>query len=141
MSEENCIDYYEKLAIEDLTCPKSGNSPNISEYSIRLGLLRAKWAKFLYLEESILNDAKQELNTIYGNKFMYYNYDYEYTIDKKDIPIFIKKDTDYKNAEKLVYQQEQKVKFINEVLSALNSQSFYLNTAMKHILWQTGEIA
>lgn len=138
---EQTIEFYETTAIKDLTCPKSGNSPNISEYSIQLGLLRAKWAKFLYLEESILNEAKQELNTIYGNKFIYFSYDYEYTIDKKDIPILIKKDDDYKNTEKLVFKQEQKVKFINEVLNALNSQSFYLNTAMKHILWQSGDIA
>ena len=60
-------------------------------------------------------------------------------VDKKDIPMLIKADDEYQKANKIVKQQSEKVKFINEVLSALNSQSFYLNTAMKHILWQSGE--
>lgn len=137
----NDIDYYEKEATEDLTCPKDGGRLDISGYSVRLGLLRAKWARYLYQEESVLNETQQELNTIYSEKYMFYNYDYEYSVDKKDIPILIKGNPDYKAAEKVLKTQEQKVKFINEVLSALNSQSFYLNTAMKHILWQSGETA
>lgn len=141
MNSSNDIAFYEKTASEDLTCPKIGNKPNISSYAIQLGLLRAKWAKFLYIEESLLNEFQQNVNTIYADKFMYYNYDYEYNIDKKDIPIIIKKDADYKSAESQLKAQEQKIKFINEVLNALNSQSFYLNTAMKHILWQSGETA
>ena len=137
----NDIEFYEKTAAADLTCPKLGNKPNISAYAIQLGLIRAKWAKFLYIEESLLNTYQQNVNTVYADKFMYYNYDYEYNLDKKDIPIIIKKDDDYKTAELLLKVQEQKIKFINEVLNALNSQSFYLNTAMKHLLWQAGETA
>ena len=137
----NTIKFYEESAEKDLTCPKIGNKPNISSYAIQLGLLRAKWAKYLYLEESLLNEYQQDLNTVYADKYMYFNYDYEYNVDKKDIPILIKRDEKYKSAEKLVKEQEQKIKFINEVLNALNSQSFYLNTAMKHILWQSGETA
>ena len=106
---------------------------------MRLGVIRAKWARFLYDENVILQEAEQDLETIYKDKFMFFTYDSEYTVDKKDIPMLIKADDEYQKANKIVKQQSEKVKFINEVLSALNSQSFYLNTAMKHILWQSGE--
>lgn len=136
---DNSIDYYENLAREDLTCPKNGVSLDISGYAVRLGLIRAKWARFLYDENVIMQEAEQDLETIYKDKFMFFTYDSEYTVDKKDIPMLIKADDEYQKANKIVKQQSEKVKFINEVLSALNSQSFYLNTAMKHILWQSGE--
>ena len=51
---DNNIDYYENLAIEDLTCPKNGASLDISGYAVRLGVIRAKWARFLYDENVIL---------------------------------------------------------------------------------------
>lgn len=136
---DNSIDYYENLAREDLTCPKNGASLDISGYAVRLGLIRAKWARFLYNENVIMQEAEQDLETIYKDKFMFFTYDSEYTVDKKDIPMLIKADDEYQKANKIVKKQSEKVKFINEVLSALNSQSFYLNTAMKHILWQSGE--
>lgn len=135
------IDYYDKLAREDLTCPKVDGTLDISGYSIRLGLLRAKWARLLYKEEQALNTVQQNLNTVFSEKYKYFLYDYEYNVDKKDIPMLIKSDDEYKKAEIALSEQSQKIKFINEVLSALNSQSFYLNTAMKHILWKSGETA
>ena len=135
------IEFYEEEAKADLVCPMDGKILDISGYSVRLGMLRAKWAKYLYLEESTENEGKQELASIYSERFRFYCYDYEYQVDKKDIPMLIKGDTVYQAAEKVVNEQTQKVKFINEVLGALNSQSFYLNTAMKHILWKSGETA
>lgn len=137
--ETNPIEFYEEVAVKDLTCPTRDGIIDISGYSVRLGLLRAKWAKYLYVEETIQNETQQELNTIYSDRYMYYNYDYEYNVDKKDVPILIKGSTEYREAEKIYQSQVEKVKFINEVLNALNSQSFYLSTAMKHILWKSGE--
>lgn len=135
----NDITFYEEEAKTDLICPMDGKILDISGYSVRLGMLRAKWAKYLYEEESMENQGKQELAVIYKERLRFYCYDYEYEIDKKDIPVYIKGDPVYQAAEKVLNEQVQKVKFINEVLGALNSQSFYLNTAMKHILWKSGE--
>lgn len=135
------IDFYDQQARKDLECPKHDGLLDISGYSVLLGMYRAKWARFLYKEEQYRDHMQQVLNTVYAERYKYYLYDYEYTIDKKDIPILIKSDSEYKKAEKLVNEQTQKVKFITEVLGALNSQSFYLNTAMKHILWKSGETA
>ena len=139
--ESKEIDFYEKEANEDLTCPIRDGQLDISGYSVRLGMLRAKWATYLYKEETIQNETQQELNSIYSDRWMYYNYDYEYNVDKKDIPVLIKGSKEFREAEAILNSQIEKVKFINEVLSALNSQSFYLSTAMKHILWKSGETA
>lgn len=141
MDELRPIEFYEKEAQADLTCPTHSKAPDISGYAIRLGLLRAKWAKYLYQEENASNILSEELSGLYADKFRYYSYDYEYNVDKKDIPILIKGDKDYRESELIIKNQNSKTKFIQEVLNSLNAQSFYLNTAMKHILWQSGEPA
>ena len=97
--ETKTIEFYENEAREDLTCPIRDGQLDISGYSVRLGMLRAKWATYLYKEETIQNETQQELNSIYSDRWMYYNYDYEYNVDKKDIPILIKGSKEYKEAE------------------------------------------
>ena len=139
--ETRLIKFYESEAEKDLTCPKHNGTLDISGYAVRLGLLRAKWAKYLYEEETIQEETAHELSSIYSSKFLFYSYDYEYNIDKKDITTMIKGDKDYQQCESVLKKQISKNKFIQSVLDALSAQTFYLNTAMKHILWKSGETA
>ena len=140
------IEEYEIEARDDLTCPKIMNGghksqPDISGYALRLGSLRAKWAKYLYLEEKEESSKEQDLDKVFIDRFRYYLYDSPYTIDKKDIQFYIRGDEEYTGVSEILKEQKAKVKFISNVLEALNGQSFYLNTAMKHILWKSGETA
>lgn len=139
--ETRLIKFYESEAEKDLTCPKHNGTLDISGYAVRLGLLRAKWAKYLYEEESAQEEAAHALSSIYSSKFLYYSYDYEYSIDKKDIATMIKGDKEYQSCELVLKEQISKNKFIQSVLDALSAQTFYLNTAIKHILWKSGETA
>lgn len=139
--ETRLMKFYESEAEKDLTCPKHNGTLDISGYAVRLGLLRAKWAKYLYEEESAQEEATHALSSIYSSKFLYYSYDYEYNIDKKDIATMIKGDKEYQSCELVLKEQISKIKFIQSVLDALSAQTFYLNTAMKHILWKSGETA
>lgn len=139
--ETRLMDFYESEAEKDLTCPKHNGTLDISGYAVRLGLLRAKWAKYLYEEESAQEEDAHALSSIYSSKFLYYSYDYEYNIDKKDIATMIKGDKEYQSCELVLKEQISKIKFIQSVLDALSAQTFYLNTAMKHILWKSGETA
>ena len=132
--EARKIEFYESEAEKDLTCPKHNGVLDISGYAVRLGILRAKWAKFLYEEETIQEDIAHALSSIYSSKFLFYSYDYEYNIDKKDITTMIIGDSEYQQCESLLKQQTSKNKFIQSVLDALSAQTFYLNVAKAHSL-------
>lgn len=125
---------YETEAIEDLTI----DITNLENYLLKLGLLRAKWSKYLYNEESILSVCEEKLNQLYKEKYHYYLYEYNEKIEKKSIDLYIKGDDAYNEAEKYSKLQKSKCKMVEQVISALDKQSFSVNSLIKYMMWQSG---
>lgn len=129
------ISEYEQEALKDLEV----NPTTINSYCLKIGYLRAKWAKYLFSEEDTLNQLEANLANLYRDKMLHYTYDSEIILDKKNIEIAINGDEEYLIKRKEVNAQKSLIKYINEVISTLNAQSFYLNTCVKHLIWQSGE--
>lgn len=128
---------YEREALKDLKLDVT----QFQEYCQSLGLKRIKWSRYLFNEETLLNAAEDRLRGLYKDKFHYYAYEYnEQKIDKKNIEIYIKGDADYRMAQQAVLKQESKMKFVNEVLCAIDKQSFQCGNILKYLMWQQGSI-
>lgn len=132
------VDDYENEAILDLKLDIS----DFQSYVRLLGLKRIKWAKYLHTEEMILTIAQDKLRDLYRERFHYYMYEYnDVKLEKKNVDIYIRGDKDYRAAEQIVAKQEAKVKFVNEVLSTIDKQSFSCSNILKHLIWQSGATA
>ena len=53
----------------------------------------------------------------------------------------LKGDSEYKEAEKYYKMQKSKTKMVEQVLNALDKQSFTVNTLLKHMMWESGASA
>lgn len=131
------IDEYEEEAVRDLTLRVDA----FQEYCQSLGLKRIKWSRYRYNEENILNIAEDKLRELYKEKFHYYVYEYPEKIDKKNIEIYIKGDDEYRRAQQIVLKQETKLKMVDEVITAIDKQSFQCSNILKYIMWSQGESA
>lgn len=132
------VDEYEKEAIRDLTI----DITKLEDYAKGLGLSRAKWARYLFNEELVLSEAEEKLAELYRAKWHYYVYEYqEAKIEKKFIDTYIHGDKVYKEAEKMLKRQKSKTKMVEQVISALDKQSFTVNTILKHMMWESGATA
>lgn len=129
------VDEYEQEAVSDLTL----RIDVFQDYCQSLGLKRIKWSRYRYNEENILNTAEDKLRELYREKFHYYAYEYPDKIDKKNIEIYIKGDDDYRKAQQAVLKQEAKLKMVDEVITAIDKQSFQCSNILKYIMWSQGE--
>ncbi len=137
MCQRKSIAEYEEEAIKDLQIDVT----QLKEYMLALGLHRIKWGRYLYNEESILAQCEEKLNELYKEKYNFYCYKYEEKIEKKSIDVYIKGDGEYKEAEKYYKMQKSKTKMVEQVLNALDKQSFTVNTLLKHMMWESGASA
>ena len=128
------IDDYEKEAINDLQI----DITKLKEYMLSLGLHRIKWGRYLYNEETLLAQCEEKINELYKDKYHFYAYKYEEKIEKKSIDVYIKGDSEYKEKEKYYKMQKSKTKMVEQVLNALDKQSFTVNTLLKHMIWESG---
>lgn len=128
------IDDYEKEAINDLQI----DITKLKEYMLSLGLHRIKWGRYLYNEETLLAQCEEKINELYKDKYNFYAYKYEEKIEKKSIDVYIKGDSEYKEKEKYYKMQKSKTKMVEQVLNALDKQSFTVNTLLKHMIWESG---
>lgn len=128
------IDEYEKIAYEDLNFDVT----IFKEYCSTLALKRIKWARFLYQEETISSEADERLKELYKNRLKFYQYDYEYSIDKKYLDIYIRGDKIFQEAEKIYSSQKSKESFVREIVATIDRQSYQMNNVLKHLLWESG---
>lgn len=129
------VDEYEQEAIRDLQIDVT----KLEDYAKGIGMSRAKWARYLYNEEALLAEAEERIAELYRTKWHYYVYEYqEAKVEKKFIDVYIKGDPKYKEAEKLLKRQKSKTKMVEQVISALDRQSFAVNTILKHMIWESG---
>lgn len=134
MCQRKSIAEYEEEAIKDLQI----NVTELKEYTLALGLHRIKWGRYLFNEETILAECEEKLNELYKEKYTFYMYKYEEKIEKKSVDVYIKGDSEYKQAEKYYKMQKSKVKMVEQVLNALDKQSFTVNAILKHMMWESG---
>jgi len=129
------VEEYEAEAVSDLQIDVT----KIEDYCKGLGLAKAKWARYLYNEECVLAELEERLNEMYREKYHYYVYEYsEVKIEKKSIDLYVKGDRVYKEAEKLYKKQKSKAKMVEQVISALDKQSFTVSSILKHMIWESG---
>ena len=68
-------------------------------------------------------------------------YEFDQKIEKKSIEIYVKGDPTYKEAEKMYKKQKAKLKLVEQVIAALDKQSFSMNIILKHMAWESGASA
>lgn len=131
------IDEYEAEALKDLQIDVTV----IEDAAKVLGLKRAKWARYLYEEECTLAEAEERLNEMRRDKYHFYLYEFDQKIEKKSVEVYVKGDPVFKEAEKVYKKQMAKTKMVEQVISALDKQSFAMNIILKHMAWKSGASA
>lgn len=131
------IEEYEAEALADLQIDVT----TLEDAAKVLGLKRAKWAKYLYEEECILAEAEERLNEMRRDKHHFYLYEFDQKIEKKSVDIYVQGDPIYKEAEKMHKKQMAKIRMVEQIISALDKQSFTMNIILKHMAWKSGASA
>ena len=60
------------------------------------------------------------------------------TIEKKNIDIYIKGDKEYQTANQAFGKQKSKEKYVQSVISCIDTLAFQTNNILKHIIWESG---
>lgn len=128
------IEEYEKEALEDLNF----DITQFKECSKYLPLKKIKWSRYLFNEECISNQIEDKLRELYRDKFKYYTYEYSEKIEKKNIDIYIKGDKEYQTANQAFGKQKSKEKYVQSVISCIDTLAFQTNNILKHIIWESG---
>lgn len=103
------------------------------EYLLRLSSKIAKWqslyTKKLHMFKSIqlLKDEK------YKELYMYYQFEFDVKLDKKELSIFISADTEYRNLQTQSNDLEVQLNFIERAIKTLDSQSWNLKTRLEYM--------
>ena len=115
----------------------------LQAFQQQVGVKIARWSKYLYDEERVLEYGKNVYSCVY--KKVWHNLMFgekseiaDYKVDKKNLNIYIDADKSIKEAKTAVHDQEEKCKFIQNVIDALKNQSFILNNYVKHLIWKSG---
>ena len=131
------VEEYEAEALQDLQIDVT----RLEDCARVLGLRKAKWARHLYDEECILAEVEERLNELYRDKFHFYLYEFEQKIEKKSVDVYVKGDPTYKEAEKMYKKQKAKTRLVEQVIAAMDKQSFTMNIILKHMAWESGASA
>ena len=113
--------------------------PDVGKYALEIGLYRSELARYLYLEENYRDELKHNLVRVQNERTRYYKKEHEEIFDKKDLPGVIASDPEVQSAETLLSTQENKIKFIENILKNLDNQSYLIGHYVKFKKWESGE--
>ena len=131
------IEEYEREALVDLDFDVT----KFRECSRYIPLRKIKWGRYLFDEECISNQIEDKVKELYRDKFKYYTYEHPDKIDKKNIDIYIKADKDYQMANQILGKQKSKEKYVQSVITCLDTLAFQTNNIVKHLIWESGGTA
>jgi hypothetical protein len=119
--------------------------------SVKIPYLHSKYWKFLVNEKILLRKKKNELQELRRKKYEYFSgkfsqQDYNETgwppfhlkLLKQDIQMYIDSDSDICQLLIDITLQDEKCKFIEDIIKSLHSRGFVLKTAMDFIRFTNG---
>lgn len=120
--------------------------------SIKTAELHSKYLNIFINEKLFLRKRETDYKSLFKLKFEYYLgtiTDEALKINgwepnplkiiRQDIPMYIDADKDVIQAKLLLYQQEEKVDALENIIKSINNRSFYLNNALADIKFKHGE--
>jgi hypothetical protein len=128
------IEKFEKEARSDLEFDET----DVHVYSARLGSIKLKWLKYFYDESLVLSEYEGICDSLYSKIYFKAKYESDKIYEKKDLDIIVSGDKKYIEAKKLLNKQNQKVKFIEEMMKILENQSFLINNLTKILIYRDG---
>ena len=126
--------------IEDSKQDTELSSDNISNKAITLSSIKCKWIERYTQERFTFKKVSAEYDLIKSQRFIFYSFDYEYTVDKKSIM-----DVLLPGDEKLTKKRleldicREKIDFIEKVLSTLTSMGFDIKSFIAYEQFLAGE--
>lgn len=107
--------------------------------SIQLPYITSDWLKILNAEALHLKKLDADHNQLRGQKFHFFKNNYNVIIkSSSDVNEYIRADDEFKKSLLTLQYQEEKVKFIEGIISALNTMSFNISNAIKWNMFKSG---
>lgn len=121
---------------KDLTITKT----TLHEISMRAPILHNKYYKKFLIEKLKYQRTEREYDQLFKKTYHFYNIDYEYTLDKKEVLIYINgDDIIIKKKNELAFSLE-KIKYLESILDNINRISFNVKNAIDFLKFTNGEL-
>jgi len=107
----------------------------ISEHSLLLAKLLAKWNTYLMDERMTYEVINIEFSTKKKEKHEYYLHNYKYVVEKRggELDVYLNADDELTTIKKRLIISKEKMLFIEGVIKAINSMSFNIRN---YIAWE-----
>lgn len=108
------------------------------EKLLQCASLRAKYSDILLRRQAKLDELELNRQSLWGTKWRYYSMDYNQEVDRRDIPAYIEGDPDY--IEHMTKQKkiEAQVKYVDNVLKAIDGLNWSIPAAIKWYMFKHG---
>lgn len=123
-----------KMADKDLRINKS----KIDSISLDVPFLHNKYYKILIQEKLKQRRNENEFNSLYRKKWKYYSTEYKLTLEKREIPIYVKGDKEIIELEEKTFLLKEKILYLEAIISNINRMSFNIKNAIDFLKWTHG---
>lgn len=108
------------------------------EKLLQCAALRAKYSDILLRRQEKLDELELERKALYATKWRYYAMDYNQELDRRDLPVYIEGDEDYVAFMTKFRKIESQVKYIDNVLKAIDGLNWSIPAAIKWYMFKHG---
>lgn len=123
-----------KMADKDLKI----NPSKLNDISLDVPFLHNKYYKILVNEKIKYKKLEIEFNKLYRDKWEFYSTKYKLTLEKREIPIYMKGDKDIIEKEEVMIIAKEKITYLEAIISNINKISFNISNAIKFLEWTHG---
>lgn len=114
-------------------------STQLHAISIDAPLLHNKYYKLLSRERLALKKIESDVASIIKEKHNYYAFNYQFTLDKKEVKSYIDGDEEVVKKVNLLELQKEKIKYLEAVIDNINRISFNIKNAIDFLKFTHGE--
>lgn len=108
--------------------------------SIQTPILQSKYLRLLNEESLRLTKLESEKDALFKTKWIYYKYDYDYVIDRKDdLLTHINGDDDMIQIKQRIALAKQTMNYLENIIRTLRERSFHMKNLMDYRRWISGE--
>lgn len=103
------------------------------EYLLRLSNKIARWQSLYSKKLREFKHMEIKLDEKYKELYMYYQFEFDVKLDKKELSIFIKSDGEYTSINSKFKNLEVQLGFIEKAIKTLEGQSWNIKTRLEYL--------
>jgi len=129
------LDEIQKMSDRDLKV----HSTKLYKISMDVPNLHNKYYKLFSKERLSFKKLEGEYDQLFREKYHYYMIDYQYTLDKKEVLIYIAGDVNIIKKKNQMEFSKEKLRALEGIIDNINRISFNIRNAIEFLKWTHGQ--